>query len=333
MTRKLTGQVDRNTGTGFLISSSGYVLTNKHVIEAGDPIDDLEIYGSIASKEATPSRLVVIGTNQHDVALLKFADTSKAYSAFVLGQPRNVKVGTPVCSEGFPADKDFFFAEGPVSEIGAEHGLWLTQMPSNPGDSGGPVFLSSGKVVAIKVGGYTALQNVNALIPMNLAQDLLILVPDRTPEATPSGTKPVDLASRKFSCNLLQNFQGSDNNKVIQLVVLSEKAFAQHDYECVISYLNRAKALRSSFLWMRYYPYLAGAYLLARHDRQAFDSTLQQMLAEMRLDNSFLHSNSQIDMVLSCLTDVRQDLDPRAQSYLDNTVFPEVRQIKSTVRR
>ena len=54
-------------------------------------------------------------------------------------------------------------------------------MPSNPGDSGAPVFISSGKVVGIKRGGYEGLQNVNQIIPLNLAQNLIseaVLPPD-----------------------------------------------------------------------------------------------------------------------------------------------------------
>jgi hypothetical protein len=49
------------------------------------------------------------------------------------------------------------------------------------------VFLPSGKVVAIKVGGYEKLQNVNLLIPINLAQDLLITVPDLSSPDSPAG--------------------------------------------------------------------------------------------------------------------------------------------------
>jgi hypothetical protein len=52
-------------------------------------------------------------------------------------------------------------------------------MPSNPGESGAPVFTASGQVVAIKMGGYDKSQNLNLLVPLNLAQNLLNLVPDR----------------------------------------------------------------------------------------------------------------------------------------------------------
>jgi V8-like Glu-specific endopeptidase len=174
-TLKVTGQVEERTGTGFVISPSGYVLTNKHVIEADAKVDEIEIAGAIASREAFPSRLILIQANEHDVALLKFSDTSKTYRSVALGQTASLKVGTHLCSEGFPANQEYFFVEGPLSSTGAERGFWLTQMPSNPGDSGAPVFLTSGEVVAIKVGGYEGLQNVNLLIPINLAQDLVIL--------------------------------------------------------------------------------------------------------------------------------------------------------------
>lgn len=205
-TLKVTGQVEERTGTGFVISPSGYVLTNKHVIEADANLDEIEIAGAIASREAFPSRLIVIQPNQHDVALLKFADTSKTYGVVTLGQVANVKVGTHLCSEGFPANQEYFFAEGPLSSTGAERGFWLTQMPSNPGDSGAPVFLTSGEVVAIKVGGYEGLQNVNLLIPMNLAQDLVILS-DVSHVSVPASTA---------------NNQAPDKSFVTQLMVWAE---------------------------------------------------------------------------------------------------------------
>jgi S1-C subfamily serine protease len=175
-TLKVTGQVEERTGTGFIISASGYVLTSRHVVEADERVDEIEVAGSIGSRKAASSELAVIARNEHDVALLKFADTSKTYSSVVLGKPSDVKVGTTLCAVGFPKQQEFYFASGTMS--GEQGALWVTQMPSNPGDSGAPVFLSSGEVVAIKFGGYDDAQNINLLVPMNLAGDLLTKVPD-----------------------------------------------------------------------------------------------------------------------------------------------------------
>src|SRR6266481_2805641 len=81
-TLKVTGAVEERFGTGFVISPSGYVLTSRHVIEADDKVDDIEIAGLIGSRRANgccSSDLKFVAQNEHDVALLKFEDTSKVY--------------------------------------------------------------------------------------------------------------------------------------------------------------------------------------------------------------------------------------------------------------
>ena len=77
--------------------------------------------------------------------------------------------------------------------------------------------------MAIKVGGYEGLQNVNLLIPINLSQDLLLLVPDLQATKTLFAPGPPDLASRKLNCDSLQELQGNES----VLVVMGEKAFGE----------------------------------------------------------------------------------------------------------
>jgi S1-C subfamily serine protease len=175
-TLRSTGRVEERTGTGFVISGSGYVLTSRQVVDADETVDQIRIEGAIASREAPLSLLSVIARNTHDVALLKFRDTSKTYSNVSLGRTAGVKIGTPLCAISFPVQQEFYFGTGTMG--GDQGGLWVTQMPSNPGDSGAPVFLTTGEVVAIKVAVRSDAQQINLLVPMNLANDLLSLVPD-----------------------------------------------------------------------------------------------------------------------------------------------------------
>ena len=179
-TTKETGAVEDDYGTGFVVSKSGYVLTAKHVVEKRKGDDEVVIDGAIGSRKATPSPLSVIdGDELHDIALLKFEDTSRKYNPVLLGDPGQVQVGTLLCSVGYPLETiEFTHVTGSLSGQGGPDGRWLTQMPSNKGESGAPVFLKSGEVVAMKVGGYSNVQNVNFLIPVNLARHVLILVPD-----------------------------------------------------------------------------------------------------------------------------------------------------------
>jgi hypothetical protein len=181
-TLKNTGQVITREGTGFVVSSTGFVLTNRHVVEREENAAELVITGAIGSRSASSFPLEMIQADDRDLALLKFADTSKTYDQVLIGHPPEVKNGTLLCAGSFPLKSEFFLATGPRS--GEEGRYWLTQMPSNPGDSGAPVFLPSGEVIAIKVGAYATdeykkdTQNMNLLLPINAAQDLLALVPD-----------------------------------------------------------------------------------------------------------------------------------------------------------
>jgi Trypsin-like peptidase domain len=322
-TLKVTGQVEERTGTGFVISASGYVLTSRHVVEADERVDEVQIVGAIASREAAVSPLAIIARNEHDVALLKFADTSKKYSNVSLGRPSAVKIGTPLCAISFPMQQEFYFASGTMG--GEQGGFWVTQMPSNRGDSGAPVFLTSGEVVAIKVGGYDDAQNINLLVPMNLANDLLSLVPDLSDGY--QHDEPDRTTANRPVCTKFNEFQGDEN----ALALLGEKAFAQQDYECVITYLEQAKKVQASGVWKRDYPFLAAAYLLARRDMKQFKDVLQEMLAEMRLNNSYLHHGPPIGMALQNLTDVRQYLNRDGQAYIDKEVIPTAVQIKTNL--
>lgn len=328
-TRKETGQVQERTGTGFLVSPSGYVLTSRHVVEADPKTEEIDdISGSLASRYAQGSRLEVIDENAHDVALLKFADTSRKYPTIPVQNTTelNVRVGTPLCAIGFPLNQEFLFVSGTMSGGGGERGFWLTDMPSNPGDSGAPVFLASGEAVAIKLGGYDNAQNINLLIPINLARGLLIEVPDLPSKAQEKVAPPPEDASK---CGSFLENQGNE----LAVARLGEKAFAAQNYECVIVYLEQAKRVQTSKVWESNYPYLAGAYLLGRGDREQFERTLQEMLAEMRLRNSYLHFPTPIGIALNNLTDVRQYVDSKAQVYIDEEIFPAVLKIKQSLAK
>jgi S1-C subfamily serine protease len=178
VTAKDTGTAVQREGTGFVISPSGFLLTAKHLIAKGADTDSVDIAGAIADRYAPGSKLTVIQDNNFDLALLKFSDTSKTYDALLRGSIADVAIGTTLCAVGFPSGQDIFLATGAMSGTGGEHGFWLTNMASNPGDSGAPVFLESGGVVAVKVGGYQGVQNINLIVPLNFASDLLGFVPD-----------------------------------------------------------------------------------------------------------------------------------------------------------
>jgi S1-C subfamily serine protease len=200
-TKKETGRIVEGNGTGFVVSPAGYVLTADHLV-AGDPsIDEVMINGAVGSLYAPASPLRIVDEdNRSDVALLKFLDESHQYSPIRLGNPWEVAIGAQLCSLGFsaPLHADYRTTVGSLSSLSGQdtangvNNLWTTQLPSNVGESGAPVLhLPDKGLVAIKYGGERpgTAQNVNYIIPINLAQPLLwkyagIILPHPNPDAT-----------------------------------------------------------------------------------------------------------------------------------------------------
>ena len=178
-TIKPTGAVTEVYGSGFIVSPSGYLLTNSHVIERDQSVAEISIEGSIGSGRARPIPLEVVAKNTDaDIALLRFQNTAEKYTPVALGDPSEVTFQTNLCSIGFPLNVAFLSVSGTLGSRSAPGGNWHTQMPSNRGESGAPVFNEMGETIAIKVGSYEGAQNLNVLIPINLARDLLGRVPD-----------------------------------------------------------------------------------------------------------------------------------------------------------
>jgi len=184
-------------GTGFIVSQAGLVLTNQHVIAQEPNMSSLRVTGGIGSREAPRVKLNFLAQSpQNDLAILQLADTSKNYSSVLIGNPWTTKIGDELCSMGLPFETEYQATQGPLGGKGGGHGLWFTQMPSNPGESGAPVFTASdGKVVALKLGDYDMAQSLSYVIPINMASSLLrdyagIEVPPAEStgtSATPSG--------------------------------------------------------------------------------------------------------------------------------------------------
>ncbi|PTN12644.1 DegQ family serine endoprotease [Nitrosomonas aestuarii] len=163
----------RSMGSGFIISSDGYILTNAHVVEAADEItvklnDKREFVGE------------VIGTDKKtDIALIKIEaeDLPKVNQ----GDPDELRVGEWVVAIGSPFGFENSVTAGIVSAKGRSLAqenyvpFIQTDVAINPGNSGGPLFNMSGEVVGInsqiysRTGGFMGL---SFAIPINVATDI-----------------------------------------------------------------------------------------------------------------------------------------------------------------
>jgi serine protease Do len=163
----------QSLGSGFIISTDGYILTNNHVIADAD-----EILVRLADRSELKAKLV--GTDpRSDVALLKIE--GKDLPVLKLGKSQDLKAGQWVVAIGSPFGFDHTVTQGIVSAIGRSLPnenyvpFIQTDVPINPGNSGGPLFNLAGEVVGINSQIYTrsgGFMGVSFAIPIDVAMDV-----------------------------------------------------------------------------------------------------------------------------------------------------------------
>lgn len=162
-----------SSGSGFIISSDGYILSNHHVVEGAD-----EVIVRLNDRRELDAK--VIGSDkQSDVALLKIEATNLPFVK--LGDSTNLEVGEWVVAIGSPFGFDYSVTSGIVSALGRSLPgdnyvpFIQTDVAINPGNSGGPLFNMKGEVIGInsqiysRTGGFMGL---SFAIPMDVALDV-----------------------------------------------------------------------------------------------------------------------------------------------------------------
>ncbi len=164
-------------GSGFIISSDGYILTNNHVIEGASQI-------MVALSDRREREAKLIGADRSsDLALLKIDATD--LPVVEIGNSEALEVGEWVVAIGSPFGFEHSVTAGIISakgrslpeERGNNYVPYLqTDVPINPGNSGGPLFDLAGKVVGInsqiftRSGGYMGL---SFAIPIDVAMEVV----------------------------------------------------------------------------------------------------------------------------------------------------------------
>jgi putative serine protease PepD len=139
------------TGTGFVVSSDGYLVTNEHVIDGAGSIQV-----KIGSNSKTYTAKVVGADASRDLALLK-VDASNL-PTLSLADSSSVQVGDATFAIGNPYGLDDTLTTGIVSALQRDiqspngstiSGVIQTDAALNPGNSGGPLLDASGKVIGV----------------------------------------------------------------------------------------------------------------------------------------------------------------------------------------
>src|SRR5690242_5028925 len=169
--------IRKGVGSGFIVSSDGYILTNAHVVnDAGEVTVKLTDNREFKAK--------VIGTDQRtDVALVKIG--AKNLPVVRIGESSKAKVGEWVAAIGSPFGLENSVTAGIISaksrSLPDENYVPFiqTDVAINPGNSGGPLFNMAGEVIGInsqiysRTGGYMGLSfAVPIEVAMKVKNDL-----------------------------------------------------------------------------------------------------------------------------------------------------------------
>ena len=171
-----------SSGSGFILSSDGYILTNYHVVQDASSVQ-VTTYGG-----DTFQAQVIGGDADYDIAVLKVS-TSGLQRA-VLGNSDTLNVGDRILAIGNPlGELTFSLSGGMVSSVnrainvsGTPFHMIQTDTSINPGNSGGPLLNTSGEVVGIVSAKYSSsngkiVEGIGFAIPINdmraMVQDII----------------------------------------------------------------------------------------------------------------------------------------------------------------
>lgn len=171
-------QVD--IGSGFIVDKSGLVVTNKHVVSAGNPSD----YKVVLKDESEHQVEKIWRDPVNDLAILKIAGE---VSAIEMGDSDQLKVGNFVVAIGTALGEfRHTVTTGVISGLGrgitAGDGYSMseelknviqTDAAINPGNSGGPLLNSAGQVIGVNVAVSQGANNIGFAIPINIVKDSL----------------------------------------------------------------------------------------------------------------------------------------------------------------
>ena len=158
-------------GSGVIVSSDGYVLTNHHVIEGADQVQ-------VALSDGRRASARVVGTDpETDLAVLRVRLENLPVIEF--GEPSALRVGDPVLAIGNPFGVGLTVTQGIVSALGRKQlnintfeNFIQTDAAINPGNSGGALVDTQGNLVGINTAIYSREGGGNLGIGFAISSDM-----------------------------------------------------------------------------------------------------------------------------------------------------------------
>lgn len=182
-------KVQKSSGSGFFLTSAGIIATNAHVVENAETIK-VQIFNEIGNFEYTAK--VLLTDNKNDVALLKIDDEKfKGMSEIPYSLIEKAEIGEKAFTIGYPLNDvmgtNYKVTDGIVSSVSGindDMRYYQISVPLQPGNSGGPLFNSSGDIIGITSARLNSkavgieVENVNYAIKISYLLNLYNMLPN-----------------------------------------------------------------------------------------------------------------------------------------------------------
>lgn len=177
-----TERIEVGGGSGFIVESSGYIMTNNHVVSQRN----VEYTVLTDDGQAFDAR-IVFRNPEMDIAIIKIGNDQQSFPTLDFGNSDVLRLGEPAIAIGnalaeFPNSVSVGVVSGLARAIEASDGrgrlemldgLIQTDAAINRGNSGGPLLNARGEVIGMNVAVADGTENIGFAIPSNLVRDVL----------------------------------------------------------------------------------------------------------------------------------------------------------------
>lgn len=200
----------KSTGSGFIVSTDGYIVTNHHVVNGANEVEvDLVRNGDLLSYKCE----VILKDEKSDLAVIKIKDENfKNFKSIPYTiQTKLADVGTNVYALGYPfalstLGNELKYTEGSINaRTGMDGNILAYQVsaPVQPGNSGGPLFDYDGNVIGVVNSKLFYADNVAFAVKANYILNLLYLLPEYPDYPTTTSLKGKSAADQ---VNILREY-------------------------------------------------------------------------------------------------------------------------------
>ncbi len=180
-----------DTGSGALISTDGYILTNNHVVTTSRVVNNVRVNEvaqlvriTLFDGSSYPAKVVGVDPD-NDLAVLKIDPGSTKLATIKFGDSSKLEVGRRVYAIGNPFGLDLTMTSGIISSVGRTmrtengrviKGVLQTDAAINPGNSGGPLLDTQGNMIGITTAILSRVQQsagIGFAIPINVVKRIV----------------------------------------------------------------------------------------------------------------------------------------------------------------